>query len=150
MNIHSAGADIYGVIKPEPYITYGSTETLSYEFHTAIATYTIDASPGIVKSSSLTEENKKLEIVVVPPDEPFSIKLSVISTTGVEGNYDHEFLPFYYIVTPDGASDSKLVVVKPLGWDESPGSDWNDQAGYYWKWVQTLPITAYGKEIHEE
>ena len=155
VNIHSAGVEISGEItlmkkEPEAYISYGSTETLSYEFHTVIATYTIDASPGIVKSSSLTEENKKLEIVVVPPDEPFSIKLSVISTTGVEGNCDQEFLPFYYIVTPDGVSDSKLVVVKPLGWDESPGSDWNNQAGYYWKWVETLPITAYGKEIHEE
>ncbi|OAA31447.1 hypothetical protein AT15_08105 [Kosmotoga arenicorallina S304] len=156
-SISEFASDITGVLssgiirkEPDPYLTYGTTETLIYEFYTPIATYTITSPPGIVQFSQLTEEGKKLEIAIVPPAEIFNLKLDVIDATAVYASSELEFLPFAYIIVPDGVSASKFVLIKPLGWDESPGLDWNSRSGYYWKWVETLPITAYGKEIPEE
>ncbi|WP_053001143.1 M6 family metalloprotease domain-containing protein [Kosmotoga pacifica] len=157
INISAFGSDIIGEIatrvikkEPSPYVIYGQVETLEYEFFTTAASYTLNASPDIVQSTTLKDGNIKLEVRINVPNEVFNITLEATDTDGIHENSSINFFPFSYLVTNDGVSNSLLIVIHELGgWSESPGTGWVQQFDYYWKWIDNLPTFIFGREITE-
>ncbi|ACR79144.1 M6 family metalloprotease domain-containing protein [Kosmotoga olearia] len=138
---------------PLPYVIYGESNTLVYEFISEIVSYNLISQDATIIDCTLAPDRLSLDVQVLSPDHPFELTLEATDGTGESEVLTQRFLPFIYLIVHDGVSENHLITVKELNWDEveyeAPDGTWNGDAPLYWKWIDSLPVEVFGHQLEE-
>ncbi|TYB83834.1 MAG: M6 family metalloprotease domain-containing protein [Kosmotoga sp.] len=137
------------ILKGEPssYVVANEIADLTYYFEFPVDSCDYDISDNAtVVSSALSNDGKSFEITLEVPDEIFILILDIY-VNGVVETSEIKFLPFAYLMVNDGVSKNGWIVIREFGWDEKPGEFIKKKEGLYWKQIDTLPITVFGKTL---
>ncbi len=131
--------------QPSPYVVAGEEADLIYSFEFPVDSCEYDISGNAtILNAALSDDEKAFTIVMEIPGEMFTVTLDIY-VNGIKETSEIEFLPFSYLIVNDGVSRNDWIVIKEYGWDENPEEFIKQKEGLYWKQINELPITVFGK-----
>ncbi len=131
--------------EPSPYIVANEIADLTYYFEFPMDSCEYDISGNAtILSAALSDDGGTFEIALEVPDEIFTITLDIY-VNGVVETSEIEFMPFAYLIVNDGVSKNDWIVIREFGWDENPDDFIKQNEGLYWKQIDALPVTVFGK-----